>query len=224
MPATARGTNIGCASRQKLRRPTRTSRTRPRRADEAPRQSGPVGRAPGPAGDASAASSTTCPAPASRFPDLDAPHDPDWWLKSLIERERITGVLPPALALRTEDAAHGRDPRPRDHRRMAYAGWSRTSMPDRSSSASAPGRPSGHHSPARRRPRDRRLGAAPGRRVAQQKAVMEQIRRDEAASAPPPWWRRLLARLSTAVSTARSDPSSVARGTLGSWSRHRRSR
>lgn len=30
--------------------------------------------------------------------------DPDWWVKQLIERERITGVLPPALALRTEDA------------------------------------------------------------------------------------------------------------------------
>jgi hypothetical protein len=31
-------------------------------------------------------------------------HDPDWWVKQLIERERITGVLPPALALRKEDA------------------------------------------------------------------------------------------------------------------------
>jgi hypothetical protein len=35
---------------------------------------------------------------------LDGAHDPDWWVKSLIERERITGVLPPALALRKEDA------------------------------------------------------------------------------------------------------------------------
>lgn len=31
-------------------------------------------------------------------------HDPDWWLKSLIERERITGVLPPSLQIRREDA------------------------------------------------------------------------------------------------------------------------
>jgi hypothetical protein len=31
-------------------------------------------------------------------------HDPDWWVKSLIEREKITGVLPPALALRREAA------------------------------------------------------------------------------------------------------------------------
>jgi hypothetical protein len=36
-----------------------------------------------------------------RLPDR---HDPDWWVKGLIERERITGVLPPALALRKEDA------------------------------------------------------------------------------------------------------------------------
>lgn len=31
-------------------------------------------------------------------------HDPDWWVKSLIEREKVTGILPPALALRKEDA------------------------------------------------------------------------------------------------------------------------
>ncbi|WP_310961961.1 DnaJ family domain-containing protein [Nocardioides terrisoli] len=36
--------------------------------------------------------------------DLGSSHDPDWWLKKLIEREQITGVLPPALALRKEDA------------------------------------------------------------------------------------------------------------------------
>jgi hypothetical protein len=34
---------------------------------------------------------------------LGAQHDPDWWLKRLVERERIT-VLPPSLALRKEDA------------------------------------------------------------------------------------------------------------------------
>jgi len=36
-----------------------------------------------------------------KLPDT---HDPDWWVKRLIERENITGVLPPALALRKEDA------------------------------------------------------------------------------------------------------------------------
>ena len=35
---------------------------------------------------------------------LGATHDPDWWVKRLVERERIT-VLPPALQLRKDDAA-----------------------------------------------------------------------------------------------------------------------
>ncbi len=34
---------------------------------------------------------------------LGAEHDPDWWLKKLIERERVTGVLPEALQLRKDD-------------------------------------------------------------------------------------------------------------------------
>lgn len=36
--------------------------------------------------------------------DLGSPHDRDWWLKKLIEREQITGVLPEALQLRKDDA------------------------------------------------------------------------------------------------------------------------
>lgn len=35
--------------------------------------------------------------------DLGPPGDRDWWLRKLIEREQITGVLPPALQLRKED-------------------------------------------------------------------------------------------------------------------------
>jgi hypothetical protein len=35
--------------------------------------------------------------------DLGAEHDPDWWVKKLVERENIA-ILPPALALRKEDA------------------------------------------------------------------------------------------------------------------------
>ena len=35
---------------------------------------------------------------------LGESHDPDWWLKRLVERERIV-VLPPSVALRKEDAA-----------------------------------------------------------------------------------------------------------------------
>ena len=35
---------------------------------------------------------------------LGSEHDPDWWVKQLIEREKVTGVLPPALQLRKDDA------------------------------------------------------------------------------------------------------------------------
>jgi hypothetical protein len=36
--------------------------------------------------------------------DLGVEHDPDWWLKKLVERERIV-VLPPSIQLRKDDAA-----------------------------------------------------------------------------------------------------------------------
>ncbi|MBF4161282.1 DUF1992 domain-containing protein [Nocardioides sp. CBS4Y-1] len=35
---------------------------------------------------------------------LGEQHDPDWWVKKLIEREQITGVLPASLQLRKDDA------------------------------------------------------------------------------------------------------------------------
>ncbi|HWU23851.1 MAG TPA: DUF1992 domain-containing protein [Nocardioides sp.] len=35
---------------------------------------------------------------------LGAEHDPDWWVKRLIEREKVV-VLPPAVQLRKDDAA-----------------------------------------------------------------------------------------------------------------------
>ena len=35
--------------------------------------------------------------------DLGPTHDPDWWLKKLVEREQIA-VLPPSLQLRKDDA------------------------------------------------------------------------------------------------------------------------
>lgn len=37
------------------------------------------------------------------IPGLTGTYDPDWWLKRLVEREQITGVLPPAQ-LRKDDA------------------------------------------------------------------------------------------------------------------------
>ena len=37
------------------------------------------------------------------IPDLGEDHDPDWWVKKLVEREQLT-VLPPALQVRKDDA------------------------------------------------------------------------------------------------------------------------
>ncbi|GAA4756940.1 hypothetical protein GCM10025783_32920 [Amnibacterium soli] len=36
--------------------------------------------------------------------DLGTVRDPDWWIRRKIERENLTGLGPPALTLRTEDA------------------------------------------------------------------------------------------------------------------------
>lgn len=44
------------------------------------------------------------PGAGKPIPDLDAEHDPDWWLKKLIEREQVTGVLPASVQLRKDDA------------------------------------------------------------------------------------------------------------------------
>lgn len=36
--------------------------------------------------------------------NLQQAYDPDWWIRQKIEREKITGLGPPALTLRTENA------------------------------------------------------------------------------------------------------------------------
>ncbi|MET0822459.1 MAG: DUF1992 domain-containing protein [Aeromicrobium sp.] len=121
---------------------------------------------------------------------LDRPHDPDWWVKRLIERERITGVLPPALALRKEYAE-------------MHAILDRIATPDGVRAAVA-------EFNARVVEARRQLQGGPPvvtplldadqqvedwhdrrtRRVAEQKARLAEIRAAEAAAAPLPWWRR----------------------------------
>ncbi|MFC5678664.1 DUF1992 domain-containing protein [Aeromicrobium endophyticum] len=125
---------------------------------------------------------------------LDRPHDPDWWVKRLIERERITGVLPPALALRKE------------HAEMA-ATLDRIAIPDGVRAAVA-------EFNARVVEARRQLQGGPPvitplldadeqveawhdrrtRRVAEQRARLAEIRAVEAAIAPLPWWRRVRGR------------------------------
>ncbi|MCQ1948625.1 DUF1992 domain-containing protein [Arthrobacter sp. zg-Y859] len=38
------------------------------------------------------------------IPNLGDGHDPDWWIKGLMQRENVTGLGPRAILLRTEDA------------------------------------------------------------------------------------------------------------------------
>jgi hypothetical protein len=42
------------------------------------------------------------PGAGKPIPGLTGRHDPDWWVKGLMEREQIKPPLPPALALRKE--------------------------------------------------------------------------------------------------------------------------
>jgi len=44
------------------------------------------------------------PGAGKPIPGLGASNDPDWWIRRKIERERLTGLGPPALTLRTEYA------------------------------------------------------------------------------------------------------------------------
>jgi len=43
------------------------------------------------------------PGAGKPLPGLTGTHDPDWWIRRKIEREKLTGLGPPALMLRTED-------------------------------------------------------------------------------------------------------------------------
>ncbi|MCE4026884.1 DUF1992 domain-containing protein [Microbacterium sp. Au-Mic1] len=43
------------------------------------------------------------PGAGKPIPGLGDHHDPDWWIRRKIEREKLTGLGPPALMLRVED-------------------------------------------------------------------------------------------------------------------------
>lgn len=44
------------------------------------------------------------PGAGKPLPGLNGRHDPDWWIRRKIESEQLTGLGPPALTLRSEDA------------------------------------------------------------------------------------------------------------------------
>ncbi|KRB37301.1 DUF1992 domain-containing protein [Microbacterium sp. Root180] len=44
------------------------------------------------------------PGAGKAIPGLGSSHDPDWWIRRKIESEQLSGLGPPALRLRVEDA------------------------------------------------------------------------------------------------------------------------
>ena len=95
--------------------------------------------------------------------DLGSPDDRDWWLRKLIERERITGVLPAALQLRKDDARARPPARPGGHREAGARDRRGLQPTHRRGAATAAGRATGGDADPRRRGRGRALARAPSR-------------------------------------------------------------
>jgi hypothetical protein len=134
------------------------------------------------------------PGAGKPIPDIDRPHDPDWWIKRLIERERITGVLPPALALRKEDAEMEAT-----LDRITTPTGVRQAIDDFNARIVEARRQLQGGPPVITPLRDPDVEVAEWHqrrteRIAAQKARLAQIRADEAAAAPPSRWRRWLRR------------------------------
>ncbi|MGA8987532.1 MAG: DUF1992 domain-containing protein [Aeromicrobium sp.] len=136
------------------------------------------------------------PGSGKPIPDIDAPHDPNWWLKQLIAREQIS-VLPPALALRNEHAEMDdildRESTPDGVRRIIDDFNARIVEARRQLQGGPP-----VITPLR--DADDEILAWSARRserVTHQRAMAAQLRREHAASTPPSLWQRLLDRLLT---------------------------
>ena len=125
--------------------------------------------------------------------DLGAQHDPDWWIKRLVEREKITGVLPPALQLRKDDAELDakldRHTAESEVRRVLEEFNARV-MKARYTPVDGP--PLITHA-ARRRRRGRALAGADAASVARRAARRQPAARPSPAPKPAKrrrWWRR----------------------------------
>ena len=120
---------------------------------------------------------------------LGSEHDPDWWVKKLVERENIA-ILPPALALRKEDAElDGRLDR------INVEAEVRREVEDfnariRKAIYTPPTGPSGPPVITRQRDIDDEVAAWRDRRTARIEA--QRAAREAAQPAPTkrPWWRR----------------------------------
>ena len=122
--------------------------------------------------------------------DLGVEHDPDWWIKKLVERENIA-ILPPALALRKEDAElDGRLDR------INVESEVRREVEDfnarvRKAIYTPPTGPSGPPVITRQRDVDDEVAAWRERRTARIEAQRAARAAAEAAAPPPRSWRSL---------------------------------
>ncbi|KQM82675.1 DUF1992 domain-containing protein [Agromyces sp. Leaf222] len=121
---------------------------------------------------------------------LTGQHDPDWWIRRKIEREQLTGLGPPALTLRVENAQLDAT-LDRMHResevREAVEDFNRRVVEARRQLLGGPPvvtptRDAGIEVRAWRERRDARQ-----RKVAEERAQREQ---EQAASRTRKWWRR----------------------------------
>jgi hypothetical protein len=137
------------------------------------------------------------PGAGKPLPDIDAVRDPDWWIRRKIERENLTGLGPPALTLRTEDAAlsdrlDG----------MASEGMVRQVLEDFNLRVREARRQLLGGPPVFTRPRDveEEVAAwrerARARRVARERSLQEQREREAAALAAMTWRERRRAKRS----------------------------
>lgn len=130
------------------------------------------------------------PSAGKPIPGIDRPHDPDWWLKKLVERERLS-VLPPALALRTEDARLDDE-----LDRIARVEDIRDKVEDFNQRIVEARRQLQGGPPVITPLRDVDAEVAAWQRrrnakVAEQKRVLAEIRAREERDSAPSWWRRL---------------------------------
>jgi hypothetical protein len=135
------------------------------------------------------------PGAGKPLPDVDAVRDPDWWIRRKIEREGLTGLGPPALTLRSEDAQldDRLDALPTEARvREALEDFNTRVREARRQLLGGP--------PVITRPRDVEAAVdawrqrAVERRAARERAAEEERRREAEALAAMPWRQRWRAR------------------------------
>lgn len=118
---------------------------------------------------------------------LGAQHDPDWWIRRKIQTEKLTGLGPPSLMLRTEHAEFEErvDAVAREHEVREYIeDFNRRVIEARRQLQGGP------PVVTPLRDADEEVAAWHARRAQRQAAASTAAEADAAARARRPWWRR----------------------------------